>query len=249
MLLRSEGFIRPTAAAFTPASIGVHWWDAQLSTKTGSPGAISQINDLIGSLHLTQATGASQPADNTRTINGLVALDFDGADSLGVSSAPSFTTAFHIFTVCKFDALVNDDLLIDSGPQATVDTNDGMSCGCPGSNASLGGFRLRVSNNTGADALVAANGTVGTTVQHLVEVYSVGTTKMGITVDGVNTEDTTITFGCTSPDSFTIMARSPASNLNGIDGAWCMTVVCNQEITGSNLTSMRSYCQTRWGTP
>jgi hypothetical protein len=224
----------------------VHWWDAVLSTKTGSPGDISQINDLIGSLNLAQATGTSQPDDNTRTLNSLVALDFDGGDSIGISSAPSFSTSFHAFVVAKIDALADVDIIIDSGPHITADTNDGMSLAL---NGTAGSLRLRCSNGTNVDILTTGTGLVGITLTHLIEAYSVGTTVMGVQVDGGTATEATPGFGCSGPDSFTLMARSPASTLNAMDGALAMAVICNQRITGADLTSMRNYCQTRWGTP
>jgi len=245
----APGLLTGGGAPFSPADLPgvVHWWDAELSTKTGSPGDISQLNDKIGTLHLSNGTSAQQPDDNTRTLNGVTALDFDGGDCLGAAGGPNFTTNFHMFFVIKFDALADSDFIFDAGPRFDLTTNDGASLHLDGASGSILGH---VSNGTNWDTVDAPNGSVGTTNTHLIEFYSIGTTKMGIRIDGnTPTENTSMSFGCASPDAFVICSRSPVGALNNLDCGWGMAVVCNQEITGADLTNIQEYCQTRWGTP
>lgn len=237
--------------AFTPASIAscVHWWDAELSAKTGSPGDISQINDLIGTDHLVQATGSDQPDDNTRTINGLTAFDFDGDDQLAVTSALDITTAFHVFIVAQFDVLTAAAFLVNAGPSFNLNTNDGWSLGLDESVGGSGRLALRVSNGTGVDDFVAsASLVVGTAGPHLIEAWSVGTTEMGIAIDGVEEINSSMSFGCSGPDEFVMMARA-AGGLNNFNGAWGMTVLFDAKVTGNDHDNMLAYATSRWGVP
>lgn len=77
---------RPTTSDyFTPSNIATALWlDASdVSTITSSVGAVSQWNDKSGNArHATQATGTSQAITNSRSLNGLNVLDFDGTDDL-----------------------------------------------------------------------------------------------------------------------------------------------------------------------
>lgn len=81
-----RGFVSRTAAAiggtgWTPNHLSpMAWYDASnTATITSSGGAASQWDDLgPRKLHLTQATGANQPATGSRTVNGLNVLNFNG---------------------------------------------------------------------------------------------------------------------------------------------------------------------------
>jgi hypothetical protein len=70
---------------WTPEDIATAaWYDAfDSDTITESGGAVSQWDDKSGNgRHLTQGTGTKQPTTNSRTINSLNCIDFDGGDKV-----------------------------------------------------------------------------------------------------------------------------------------------------------------------
>jgi hypothetical protein len=241
----------PSASTpFTPTDLAniTAWWAADLSTKTGSPGSISQMNALTGSIHLAQATAARQPTDNTRTINGRVALDFAGDDEMNVSNSLGVSTSFHLFIVVKFDALADNDVIVNAGPHFNLNTDDGWALVFAASGQGAAGrLRLRVGNGSAVDTLTASTSLlVGTSVPHLIEAWSIGTTEMGIAIDGVAETEVPAT-GCSGPDAFVLLSRG--SNLNCVDGAFCEAFLCTSQVTGGDLTDARTYLKNRWGTP
>lgn len=104
------GFGRaPHTSSWTPASLPnlVAWYDASnAGSITQSGGFASQINDLSGNgYHLTQGTGASQPATGANTINGLNVLTFDNVDDNMAANTVPFTPPYSIFLVFRFASL------------------------------------------------------------------------------------------------------------------------------------------------
>lgn len=114
---------------FTPAMIsGLYaWYDfADLSTITlGTPPDVSSVSDKSGnSRTVSQGTASLRPNSETRTINGLNVLDFDGTDdhlitNLNLTQAQPFTI-FAVFATDIATPSVADDVvygLDTSGPQ------------------------------------------------------------------------------------------------------------------------------------
>lgn len=88
----------PSPIPWTPAEITTALWlDASDgATITESGGKVSQWNDKSGnSRHATQGTLANRPTTGLVTVNGLNAIDFDGADDWLVTSGyiPANTSA------------------------------------------------------------------------------------------------------------------------------------------------------------
>ena len=92
---------------WTPAQLTTtFWFDASDETTiTESSGSVSQWDDKSGNgHHLTQGTGSYQPTTGTRTIGGLNALDFDGAnDTIGVLTG-GIPVEHSMFVVSSMDA-------------------------------------------------------------------------------------------------------------------------------------------------
>jgi hypothetical protein len=100
MLAGKIGYFRPTG--FDPRSISglAAWYDASAtSSVTLTGGFVSQWSDLSGNgLHLTQSTEANRPS--TTTVNGLRAVDFDGAnDHLFTSTQANARTVFNVHVI------------------------------------------------------------------------------------------------------------------------------------------------------
>lgn len=117
-----------SAITCDPATYGTvsAWYDASdTSSITSSSGAVSQWNDKSGNgRNLTQGTGGSQPLDNTRTVNGRVAIDFDGSDDF--MTFPSGMYGFHnsssntVFIVAANDTPTADHALIGGQVSTTI---------------------------------------------------------------------------------------------------------------------------------
>lgn len=96
--------------AWTPVLIStLAWYDASdLATIIQSSGNVSQWNDKSGNdYHLTQGTGALQPATGA-TINSLNAIDFTG-DLMATVSNPFGATINNAFVIAvhKVDSIQN----------------------------------------------------------------------------------------------------------------------------------------------
>lgn len=125
----------PVSLFFTPNndSALVGWWDASdVGTIVSDAGFVSAWNDKSGGTALTQTLSNRQPITNSRTMNGLNALDFDGNDF--VQRAGSFPVsgdvAFHMAlaidsTINAFEAILavegSDDFQIDAENAAQFD--------------------------------------------------------------------------------------------------------------------------------
>ena len=97
---------------WTPANTTtIAWYDASdVSTISETASAVSQWDDKSGnSNHVTQGTGTKQPETNTRTVNSLNVIDFDGTDDFlsktSFASLPADGTV-SFFSICIVDAMI-----------------------------------------------------------------------------------------------------------------------------------------------
>ena len=97
-----------TDAGWTPASLTAlaHWWSAQAPANyTESGGVISQMNDLVGSAHMTQATAGLRPALVASSVNGHPVAQFATDDILATGAAAiSDTGSFTVWGIIRQDA-------------------------------------------------------------------------------------------------------------------------------------------------
>ena len=137
----SLGVAPPAPTAWTPAELTTaYWWDASdASTITHSSNSVSQWTDKNQSANIVQASGGNQPTTNTRTINSLNTLDFNGSTSKMTYSGPQLT-AYTKFIVFELDATLNNANNLVSG------VTSGPTGGANGSDALFqhfsGGYRL-----------------------------------------------------------------------------------------------------------
>ena len=99
---------------WTPAQLNniAAWYDASNPANySETAGQVTQWDDISGNgLHLTQATGSNQPITGTRTIKGLNAFDFDGANHYLVNpdGVQEDTLSFFILAQTDNDAASTD---------------------------------------------------------------------------------------------------------------------------------------------
>lgn len=103
--------LNPYRHEFDPASLANLVWRVDAGTITGKNDgdAVSQWDDLVGTAHATQGTGANQPLYKVNIHNGRPAVRFDGSNDLlaanGVATYFSGNVAWTIFIVAKYVAL------------------------------------------------------------------------------------------------------------------------------------------------
>ena len=103
------------------------WYDADdASTITESGGAVSQWDDKSGNgNHIVQATSSYQPTTNSRTLNSLNVIDFDGVNDRMKLTPYSIPDAFTIIMVAIVDtATVNANDSLWSVPGAVTPSVD-----------------------------------------------------------------------------------------------------------------------------
>lgn len=220
---------RPAAgAAFAPTDITtlLEWHDASNAgsiTASGSPARVSQWNDLtVNGYHLTQGTGASQPATGTRTQNSLNAIEFAGAARSMDSSPAADTQPTMVVTVLKYDS---------TGGQIVTGMNP-----------------MHTGINSGNYAIYAGAwgaGPAADTSAHMIESVGNGASST-ITVDaGTPSTVNPGTSGLASP--FRVGADGAGGQ--AFNGYLCELLLFTAAVTGTDLTNLRTYLKAKWGTP
>lgn len=105
---------RSARPIWTPAQVTTALWlDASDSaTITASSGLVSQWNDKSGNSNNFTATGVARPTTNTRTINSLNTLDFNGSNNFLSSGSQFMTGTTSAMAVFAFQ--------LDQDPPATA---------------------------------------------------------------------------------------------------------------------------------
>ena len=141
---RDNAAVTPPSSLWTPSELSTaYWWDASDATSiTESANKVSAWEDQTQLASIVQSNGANQPTTNTRNINGLNAIDFDGSTSKMIfpaASAPSLN-GYTKFIVFQLDTQANNGNNLISG------VTSGPSGGANGSDALFqrfsGGYRL-----------------------------------------------------------------------------------------------------------
>jgi len=104
----------------------VLWLDAADDvTITETSGDVSQWDDKSGlGNNVLQATPADQPNSELNTINGIPAIDFDGANhELKMTTFPALTK-FSVFVVARYDSVGANQTIFELSP--TVGSNNGV---------------------------------------------------------------------------------------------------------------------------
>lgn len=228
------------AVAWSPSNLTLYgWWDASdTGSITQSLGAASQINDLSGnSEHITQGTGANQPATGSRTQNGLNVLDFDGSNDYMNNATQAIPASGNV--------MFSGAWVIDSvgGSNESIfsanATND---------------FQLQANNNVQFDGASLLEG-IGTShnwtggpysgliiVQFVLD-WGTGniTTYVGGSSVGTSADYTTNKLDA-SQDLILMTNRSASQWL---DGAFCEMFI-SEEVDASSRASAYTYLSDKW---
>ncbi len=217
-------YAKQQSASWTPASLTglVSWFDASdTATITSASSLVSQINDKFSTHHMTQGTGANKPLTATDTINGLNVLKFS-TNSVGVSATVAINQPCTVWGIVKTTAISGrTDILVGSSG--------------PGIYLTLSG-----SNWDQYAGSVADSGITPTTAAHLLIGFFNGASSH-LQVDG--TVGSTVDAGSNNISAIAWGGNIAANAFDVGEGGWCSGL-----IPAGDITSLRTYCQSKWAT-
>jgi hypothetical protein len=218
-----------TNTFWTPVTIasGVSYWDAAVSTLSVSGGLCAQINDLIGTNHLVQATTGQKPTSGADTINSLNALGFDAADD-NLAKALTLVQPLTVWAVLKLKAIGTRRDVISGNGGGAIATKL----------AALPDNWCMFAGNT-ADSSIATDTSV-----HLV-IYRYNGTSSTVQVDATTSGLLNpSTAGITSPFSL-----GPQGSGFGADMSLGAAGFTSNIVSTTEATKLRTWAQRIWGTP
>lgn len=227
-LIYPVGFMTGSSS-FDPSNAGTlfAWYRADQGTTIAT--GVSQWNDLSGNTkHLTQGTGANQPTlSSSGGPNSTATITFDGTNDALALTFSGVSQPFHTFMILKTLA---------------VGTN---TAGYIGGGAS--GERI-LTGNSGAASVFTYFGGTGITYTHT------DTTNFFLWEVFDNAASSTVIRGNTAAGSGSIgtgtlsgISLGSIPSLGSANVSIAEVAMYNSQISGANLTSLRSYFATRYG--
>lgn len=241
LITRTSGAV---AAPFSPLDLSpALWLDASdAATITQVANAVSQWNDKSGNgRHATQVTAANQPTTNTRTINGLNVIDFDGTnDNLDLPSGVYGWSNgdLTVFGVVQYDSSIgNRSWLTGSGS---------------GSNEFNAGRRNSAGSLTESAFSTSSAGVFANSSQ-VVSTVGVGQTRiMGCVKSGSSQfhfRDGTKGSAATAA-TFTMTQAEigiASSTFDPLNGVIAEIIVYTRVLSDSECNQVGAYLATKWG--
>lgn len=246
---------RFAAAGFAPTDItGCDLWlDASdnstvldaTDTAASDDEAVKTWQDKSGNAnHAAQSTAANQPLRRAAEVNGLDALDFDGANDYMVGTSdltPRQTDAKTIFVVCKLDTLAVTHITYT--PYNSTSTNGTRGSLAYNSTvglnyAVLGGFEASTDETVGtASAYIHTYSQSGSGNLHDVMTQWQDGSELTRTSGG---DQLLVDKSCT----YDVGAWNNGDFTNG---KMCEIIVYDSELSTANRESVESYLGSKWG--
>jgi hypothetical protein len=249
------------APAFVPTDLAnlKAWYDASdTATITVSGTAVTQWNDKsTNGYNLTQGTAGLRPQSNTRTQNGLNAIDFDGGDDiLNASTASDWTflsntSGATVFVTAYADAAADGRLLwstnggsaIYTGSNGYVQSTDLMAIGT-----------TRAVNGTSAmDVYLSTPSATDNTAFTMTAQFDLGQAtasargyiwKNGASQTNNNTE--TASASASAPQTPLAIGNIPTYSL-AWDGLICEVIMYNAILNATDRGKVETYLAAKWG--
>jgi hypothetical protein len=215
--------------AWTPALLPAlaAWYDASVASSiTQVANKVSQWNDLSGNArHMTQAVGANQPLTNTALINGLNAIRFGAATNINMATgAVAIAQPLTMFAIVKGNTdLARHDMLTGGASN-------------PGIYVNLGAPNWQMFAGVTADSAIAFDLTL-----HLVTFVYNGAAS-AVRVDG--TLVGALNPGANGVASLTFGLSPQKADMDLAEAGWTSAA-----LGAADYASLRTYAQTKWGTP
>ena len=233
-------------------NVSVSFWldSADASTITHAANAVAQWDDKSGNgRDVSQAIGSSQPRTNTRSLNGLNVIDFDGGDymdrndALGLVGNPNFTA----FIVAKFDASVaTNDRLLQVGDD--IDPMAGQSIAITGG---ANGYSYRFNDGNKVFGLVdTASPAITIWERASGDDYEAGKLWLNGGAEEAQTSAGSPTNTPNLTNNRTLVGTGLALNadLNGfMDGYIAEIIVYNAVLSAAEKTTIGAYLADKWG--
>lgn len=237
------------------------WLDASdTSTITESSNAVSAWTDKSANAYVFQQTSAtSKPTTNTRTINSLNVIDFDGTNDHLISTAASSTWSFlhnstggTIFYVLQIDTVPPGD----AGAIISTFDVDASRVGIYQDFETNKTARVWIGGGSGTFVVsnkASSNATVGVTYSFgLLSDPSNGTTDNRAKLYRNNNTNIAINQGT---GGGTVSSASPADNLrigsgpgfNFINGIFGEIIMYDSQLSSGDIDTNMTYLKTKWG--
>lgn len=224
--------------AFSPADLTdlVSWHDADdISTLWQDSARTTQVasnNDPVGAWddksgnanHLLQATVGYRPLYKTNTLNSKPTILGDGVDDF-LTDTFTLTQPAHCFVIFRQETWTESDVILDGGSDLTMLLSQFPST-------------PDVTVYAGA-SLSSSDATIGT--------FFLGDLLYNSTSSHLQIADNAPVngnAGTASPGGLSVFARASGFFSNS---SIAEIVLCDAELTGSDLTDLRSYFNTKWG--
>jgi hypothetical protein len=250
---QTSGIFNPTDIANLKA-----WYDASdTATITVSGTAVTQWNDKSGNAYnLTQGTSSLRPQSNTRTQNGLNAIDFDGSnDVLSAATASNWTflsnTSGATVFVTVFADTASDARYLWStfggsfgyvGSYGSVLGNDNTSIGSAVGNGALAAMYLETSTPVATDNTaftITAQYNLGATASQRGFLAKNGGTQ-------VNNNTASDTASASAPQTPLGVGGLPSFS-ESWDGLLCEMIIYNAVLNATDRGKVETYLAAKWG--
>lgn len=218
------------AAAFTPLSLSPFmWYDASDAATITIATGVSQWDDKSGNArHLTQGTGANQPA-YSGTQNGLNVVTFDGSNDFLATGNLTVAQPMTVFTVAKL----------------TTNGGQGQITGASGT-APVVYKRI----TTHVWAAYAGTARESATANDLA-VHQMTTVFDGVS-SSIRLDGSSIASGTTGTNGYSaapmIVGANPGGT-NPMTGFIAEIVVCAAALSTTDRDACEAYLKARWATP
>ena len=213
----------------------------------GAGSAVARWEDKSGNArHATQATSGARPVRRASGLNGLGALEFDGADDWLSTSASVFSglTSLSWFAVVKND---------DSGANNRavfgdrVNGEDGGLFFTKIGTSSILYSRGSANASTRVDVSEAVSFPTTAMMASMVTTSSTGTAKRNGASAGTNTTQTaSVAYLNTTAIGNSLASNGEPSSL-WWDGLICEIIVYNTALSDANRSAVESYLMSKWG--
>jgi hypothetical protein len=230
---------------WSPALISTTaWYDtSDASTIIESSGLVSQLDDKSGTLnHLIQGNGANQPVTNSRSLNTLNVLDFNGSKLLEHLSFNLPSSNVAIFIVAGVDSVDNGFNSLISMNAANKDFQYASQADPPIDTDFYG--RMSTSGLGGSNPSDSIGGPFnGPSIYNLN--FDFGLSLRNVFVDGSQTNaNNDYTTGISTPNDLRIMSnRSGTKNMDGIF-AECIII---DGVSDTVRQQAEGYLAHKWG--
>lgn len=227
-----EVLVKPKSV---PLAGYVAWYDASQIVGFADAASLTSWADASGNGHtLINAPGASHPtyysSTGAKLVNGLPAVWFDHASQTGMYNSAGFGSAlsqpFSVAVVAKVTNNTQDCNITDGGP-----TND---CALGVASSTFEMFAGSLLNDGASDANL-----------HLFAgVYNAGSSVLYI--DG-----SSVASGAAGSNALNQFLLGNANTGTGLamSGPICEALVYHSALSSGQVSSLRTYAQTKWGTP